>query len=177
MGYDKYGPSLHQGIHAFFDKLFRPGIDGAGGFIQNQHRRVGNCRSGNGKQLSLALGKIGAVAVKHGLITLGKPSDKGIRIGDAGCFLYFFIRCLQSAIADIIGNGPGKQVGILDYHGQGTAQILFADIPDIQAVVGDGAALDLIKTVDQVDNRRLSRACGAYKGYFLAGLCIQADAV
>ena len=43
--------------------------------------------------------------------------------------------------------------------------------------VGDGAALDLIKTVDQVDNRRLSRACGAYEGYFLAGLCIKADAV
>ena len=68
-------------------------------------------------------------------------------------------------------------MGVLNDQGKRTPQVLFADVPDIQAVIGDGASLYLIETVDQVDNGGFSRSGGAHKGNFLSGLGVETDAV
>ena len=59
-------------------------------------------------------------------------------------------------------------MGVLQDRPQGAAQRILPDGGHRDAVVGDDAAFDLIKPVDQVGNRRLSRSGGAYKGDFLS---------
>ena len=51
----KGGSSLHQFIHAVLYNFLGTDIDLAGIFIQNQHRRIRYCGSGNGQKLSLSL--------------------------------------------------------------------------------------------------------------------------
>ena len=51
----KGGTARHQGVHAILDQFFRPGINGGGGLIQNQHRRIRHSRPGDGQQLPLSL--------------------------------------------------------------------------------------------------------------------------
>ena len=62
VGDDEYSAPRHQPVHTFFDELFRPGVDGAGGLVQNQHRRVGAGGTGDVQKLPLALAEAAALA-------------------------------------------------------------------------------------------------------------------
>ena len=55
VGDHKGCPAFHQLIHTILYKLFGTGINGAGGLVQDQDRRVCNGCTGNGKKLPLAL--------------------------------------------------------------------------------------------------------------------------
>ena len=55
VGNDEGGSAFHQFIHTILYQTFCSGIDGAGGFIQDQHRRIGNCCPCDGKQLTLTV--------------------------------------------------------------------------------------------------------------------------
>ena len=46
---------------------------------------------------------------------------------------------------------------------------------DINAVDGDGPALDIVKTVDKVRDRSLSGSRGAHEGDLLSRLRVEAD--
>ena len=70
VGDDEDGPPIHQGIHPLFDQVLGAGVDGAGGFIQNEHRRLGDGGPGDGQQLPLPLGEVGAIAGELGGIPL-----------------------------------------------------------------------------------------------------------
>ena len=55
MGDDEGGPSFHQGVHTCLHQFFGTGINGGGSLIQDQGRRIGHCRAGDGEKLSLSL--------------------------------------------------------------------------------------------------------------------------
>ncbi len=103
-------PCLHQ--------RFSAGIDGGGGFVQNQDRRIGHRGPGNGKQLPLALAQVGAVAVQHGVVAVGQTADKAVSVGQLGRGDALLIGGVQTAVADILHNSTGEQVGILQHDAQ-----------------------------------------------------------
>ena len=47
---DEGGAALHQGIHTPLHQGFGAGIDGTGGLIQDEHRRVSHSSPGNGQK-------------------------------------------------------------------------------------------------------------------------------
>ena len=77
---DERRASLHQGIHARLNERLGAGIDRAGRFIQNQHGRIGNRRTRNGKQLALTLRQVSAVALEHGVVAIRQAGDESIRV-------------------------------------------------------------------------------------------------
>ena len=177
MGDHEHGTALHQLIHALLDQALGAGVDGAGGLVQDQHRGTGNGRPRDGKKLSLSLGEIRAVAVKQGSVSVRQAADEGIRVGDARGLPHLRVRGIQSAVADVVRDGSREQVGILNDHGKGTAQVVLFDSADVQAVIGDGSGLNLVKPVDQVDDGGFPRSRGAHKGDLLPRLRVQTDAV
>ena len=68
-------------------------------------------------------------------------------------------------------------MGILDDQGQGAPKVILFNIPHVNAIVGDGTAGDLVKTVDQVDDGSFSGSGGAYEGDLLPRLGVKADVV
>ena len=169
------GPFRHQTVHALLDMLFRSRIDGARRFIEDQDRRLGYRRSRDIKKLSLALTQVRAVALKNGVIALWKPHDKGMgrchlrRLND------LFIGGIQSSVTDIFHDRSRKQVGILKHHGDMAAQLVPLNMADINAVDGDGPALDIVEAVDEVRDRRLPGSRGTHEGDLLSRLCVKAD--
>ena len=81
------------------------------------------------------------------------------------------VRRLQTPIPDVFHDRTGKKVRILQDCAEGSAQILLPDVAHVNAVIGNRTALNVIKAVDQVGDRRLSRAGRADKGNFLTGCC------
>src|SRR3546814_3509675 len=65
--------------------------------------------------------------------------------------------------ADVAGHGIRKQKHILQYGGNGAAQVVEFVVPDVYAVQSYGAFINLIEAAQDIDGRRLPGACGAHK--------------
>ena len=68
-------------------------------------------------------------------------------------------------------------MGILEYHAQGTAEVSFLNLIDIDAVIADLSVCDIVEPVDQVGNGGLAGSRGPYKGDLLARLREKRDIV
>ena len=120
VGDDKDRAARHQTVHTLFDQFFRAGINGTGGFIQDQHRRIGHRGAGNGQELTLALGKASAVVRDPCVIPIGQMADKGIGVGKLCRGADFLVGGIQLTVADIIRNGSGEKMGPAErYRGNG----------------------------------------------------------
>ena len=95
--------------------------------------------------------------------------------GGLCCLLHFLIRRIRASIADIFTNRSGKQVCILQYHGDMASQTLSCIVFNISAIDRDLSFLNVIKTIQKVGNRRFSGAGRTDKCHFLAGMRIQID--
>ena len=90
-----------------------------GGLVQNQHRRVRHCGPGNGQQLPLSLGEVGAVSGQHGLVAVRQPADKPIGVGKLCCGDATSSSVASSlTVADILQHSAGEQMGVLQDHAQ-----------------------------------------------------------
>ena len=172
---NKHRSAAHQAVHAVLYNGFRSCINAGSGFVQNQNGRVGHGCTGNGKQLALALAEVFAFAGDNRFIAMRQTLDEAVGIRQTRCGIHFFVSGIQTAIADVLHNGAGKQVGILQNNTQAAAQVILANFVDVNAVVADFSVLNVIETVDQVGNRRFACTGRADKRQLLAGLCIQCD--
>jgi len=68
-------------------------------------------------------------------------------------------------------------MGVLNDHGKRSPQVILSDMPDINSVIGNCTALNFVKPVNQIDDRRLSRPGGPYKSNLLSRLCIERNPV
>ena len=168
-------PLCHQRIHALLDMLFRSRIDGARRFIEDQDRRPGYRRSRDIKKLSLALAQVRAVALQNRVIALGKPHDKGMGRCHLRRLNNFLVGGIKPSVPDIFHNRSRKQMRILKHHGNVAAQLVPLNMADINAVDGDGPALDIVEAVDEVRDRRLPGSRGTHEGDLLSRLCVKAD--
>ena len=109
------------------------------------------------------------------VVTVRQTADEAVRVGQPCGRNTLLVRGVQAAVADIVHDRSGEQVGVLKHHSQGTPQVRLADLVDVDAVVADFPVLDVVKAVDQVGDRGLTRAGGAHKGDLLARgeMCIR----
>ena len=96
-------------------------------------------------------------------------------VGQLGRSHHLLIGGVQLTEADVVRNGAGEQVGVLQHHRQRPAQVRLLDAAHINAVVGDAPVGHVVEPVNQVGYGGLARAGGAHKGDLLAWLCIKAD--
>ena len=106
---DKDSASIHQAVHTLLYNGFGTGIDGRSCLVQDHNRRVCHCRTGNGQQLPLALGKTGAAAGEDGIIAVRQQMDKAVRTSQLCCRIDFLVGGSELAIPDILPHGAGEQ--------------------------------------------------------------------
>ena len=175
VGDHKGGPFCHQTVHALLDVLFRSRIDRARRLIEDQDRRLGYRRSRDIKKLSLALAQVRAVALQNRVIALWKPHDKGMGRCHLRRLNNFLVGGIKPSVPDIFHNRSRKQMRILKHHGDVAAQLVPLNMADINAVDGDGPALDIVEAVDEVRDRRLSGSRGTHEGDLLSRPRVEAD--
>ena len=172
---DEHRAPAHEAIHALFDERFRAGVYAARRFVQNQHGRVGDRRARNREQLALPLREVCAVGGEYGVVALRQVLDERMRVGELRRFHDFLVRRVQPTVANVVPHGTGEEVCVLQHHGERAAQVVLFDLLDVDAVVGDGALLHIVKAVDQVRNGRFARAGGTDERYLLTGFGKEVD--
>lgn len=177
VGDDEDGASFHERIHAALDEGFGACIDGRGGFVEDHHWWIADGCAGDGEKLTLSLAESGAVAGEDGVVTLRQHTDEAVSVGELCCGDAFFIAGGWIAVADIFHDAAGEEVDILKNDAKGAAQIVLADFFDVDAIVEDGAVVDVVKPIDEVGDGGFSRSGRANEGNFLSRLGVEGDVV
>ena len=156
VGDDEYGPAFHQAVHTCLNQTFRMGIDRAGCLIHDKHRRIGNCGPGDGKKLSLTLGKPFTVILHHRVITILHHHDEVVGTCKL-CSLYdLILGGIKLTEPDIIPDRSGEEMGILKNNTKGVSQITLLDLIDIDSVKPDLTILYVVEAVEKVRDCGLS---------------------
>ena len=102
-----------------------------------------------------------------------KMPDKAVRTGELRSRNTFFIRRIQTTVADIIHNGTGKQYGILQNDTDMIPQTVNGNIPDILSAQQDFTTVNLIEAHEKIDDRCLAGTGCPDKGDLFSRLNIQ----
>ena len=175
MGNDKGGAPLHDAVHAALHHLLGAGVDARGGLIENECGGIGHGCPGNGQQLALTLREVAAVAGEHGLIAVGKAADEVVGIDQLCGLDAFFVGGVEPSVAYVFHNGPGEEVCLLQHNAERAAEVGLADAAYGQLVVVDHSVLDVVESVNEVDDGGLSCTRSSHDGNLLTSLGVERD--
>ena len=145
MGDEEYGVLALQAADGLAQLFFGLGVQGRGGLIQQQDRRLGSQAPGDGNALALASGK-GPAALAHRLfIAQGHGLDH--RQGP-GVFRRLvqglLVQGAAAAQGDVLFNGPVKQAAILLHIGKVLPPLVQPHLAQLLAIHSDAAFLGLV---------------------------------
>ena len=162
MRHDQAGDAAPpQGI---VDKFLRRGIEGAGRFVENKHRRVAHQPAGDFQPLPLAAAEIRPAFLHDGRISLRPEQDFVVDTGVARCGEDGFIRNCRVPQGDVVAQGREKERVFLRHHGNGPAQYFLGNLVPQMAVEQDLARPGLVEARDQARQGRLSGTAGTDHG-------------
>ena len=161
---DDDGSALGQEfLERVLDQRFRDHIDARGGFVHDQDARIRQDGAGDGNELALADGQVGAVFQDFGCITIGQVAHEGVEIGRSTSGGDLVVRGVGTSEADVLGNGAREDEGILRDQAHLRTHGTLLDLPDINAVDQQRAFAGIIEASDQIGDRRFARAGGSHQ--------------
>jgi hypothetical protein len=169
--------ALHQFVERGLHGAFGFGVERAGGFVQDQNRRVLQNGAGDGEALALAAGKRDAFFADDGVEALGFLHDEIVGVGVFGGGDDFVVRRAEPAQLDVPADGVVEQNVFLRDDGDLVPQVARGNLAQIHAADFDRAACGVVKTQEQVGERGFAGAAGADERDELAGLDGEVDVV
>ena len=169
--------AFHQFVQRGLHGAFGFGVERAGGFVEDENRRVLQNRAGDGEPLALAAGERHAFFADDGVKTVRLFHDEIVGVGMARGGDDFIARCTGPAQFDVPADGVVEQDGFLGDDGDLISQIARGDAADVHAADADDAPLRVIKSQEQIGERGFAGAAGADERDELAGLDLQLDVV
>ncbi len=172
---DQGGSPACQFRQGTLDGVLGFGIEGRGGFVQDQDRRVFEEHARNRQALFLTTRQFHPALADHGIQTVRQRSDGAVELG-APCGLQDLgFRRIKPAIENILAQGAAEQEHVLLHDADLAAQRFQGHRADIHPIDGDAAGLCLIEARQQGAERGLAGAGGADEGHRLAGGNAQID--
>ncbi len=175
MGDHQRSTALHNGFEGFLNEGFVLGIEGAGGFVEQQQAGVAHDGAGDGDALALAAGKAHAFFAQVGVEPIGQGFDEGEGGGGLRGGAHFFIRRVGLAGADVGPGIGGEDDGVLRHHADMAAPLARVEGADIVPIDADDAELRVVKTQQQLEEGGFTGTAGADDGHRLARLDAEAD--
>ena len=108
-----------------------------------------------------------------GLIAVGLGHDEIVGVGRTGGRHDVLKRGAGPAVADVLGNGAGKEHRLLQHDADLRAQVAQVDFADVDPVDRNGPVIDVVEAGDEVDGRGLADPRLAHETDHLARLDVQ----
>ena len=176
------GFAVHHFVEAFLDGGFDFGVERAGGFVEQQNRRVFEHDAGDGDALALAAGEFHAAFANVGIITappfgIGKVGDEIGGFGAFGGGNHFGVGGVGAAVNDVVAHGTVQQRGVLRDQTDLGAQAFLGYAVDVLPVNRNRAALRFVEAQKQVDDGGFARAAASDQADFFARADGEVEAV
>ena len=114
VGDDEGGAALHEEVEAVLDHGFGLGVEGAGGFVEDEDARVGENGAGDGDALALAAGELDAALADDGVVAFGEALGELVDAGDAAGFHELLLGGVGAGEADVFADGAVEEEGLLE---------------------------------------------------------------
>ncbi len=96
-------------------------------------------------------------------------------LGDSCGGFDLLLRCMRSAVDQVLPHGAVEEEDVLAHEADGTAQVGGAQVPQVEAVEADGPGGDVVEAEDQLEQGGLARSRGPHDGGGLARLDAQVE--
>ena len=103
--------------------MFTLGVEGAGGFVQQQDRRVDQQGAGDGQALALAAGEALATFAKVGLVAVGHLQDEVVGVGNTRGGFHLGGGGGRVAVADVVLDAAEEQRRALGHQSEMAPQV------------------------------------------------------
>ena len=158
VGDDEGGAAFHDFVERQIDALLGHRIERAGGFVEDQDRRVLEQRAGDGEPLPLAAGEQPAALADRRLQAAVVAVDEFERLRAGRGVADFGVGGVRLADAQVFRDRAVEQQRLLEHDADIAAQPDQPEIADIGAVDRDGARLRIERAIEQRQRRRLAAA-------------------
>ena len=152
-------------VNGVLDQLLRLGVDGGGGLIQHEDARVGQHGTGKGNQLLLAGGETVAALTHIAVPAIFQLGHHRIRRHGPCGGLHLLVGGVQLAVADVLPDAAGEQVGILQHIADVGVEPQLAALAVVHAVNEDMSLRRLEEPAGQIDEGTLAGPRFAYDGH------------
>jgi hypothetical protein len=95
------------------DHALALGIEGGGGFVEEEDGGVLQQGAGDGEALLLSAGKFAALVADDGFVALRLGQNKIVGVGLAGGFFDFILRGFRAAEADVVQDSVVEEKSVL----------------------------------------------------------------
>ena len=160
---DDGGAALHKVAEGVLDGGFGFGVEGGGGFVEDEDGGVFQNGASDGDALTLPTGELDAAFADHGVVAIGKVGDEFIGVGEACGFVDFFGSGAWFAVSDVFEDGTVKEGGFLRDVADGFAKTALGDVANVLTVYKDGAFFDVGETEEKFGEGGFAGAASADK--------------
>ena len=177
VGDEEGGSSLHEGFEGLLDETLALGIEGAGGFVEDEDGRVAEDGACDGDALALTAGELDAAVADGGLVTLGEGLDEGVGVGETGGLFDLGLGGPGSTVGDVVGDRTTEQEDLLRDERELIAEIGERVVPGVAAVDDDAAPGGIVEAEQEGEQGGFAGAAGSHDGDLLTGLGVEFDAL
>jgi hypothetical protein len=173
------GLALHHAGEGLLDRGFDFAVEGGGGLVQHEDRRVLQEGAGESDALALAAGQFHAAFAQEGVIAFAvlvvdHRRDEFVRLGGLGGGDDLVLGRLGSAIGDVVAGRAVEHRGFLRDHADLAAQGFLRDGAKIVAVDCD-RPFGVVEAQEERDERGFARAGCPHDGQLFAGADREVD--
>ena len=177
-----HGLAFHEPVQALLNHGLDFAVERAGGFVEQQDRRVLEHDPRDGDALALAAGELHPALADVGVVAatalgVGEAFDELVRLGAPGGRDHVVLGRVRAAIDDVVADRAVQQRGVLRDHPDLRAQAVLLHGGDVLPVDADHALFDVVEAQQQVDHGALARAGAADQPDLLARPDVQVEVV
>lgn len=175
MGNDEDGASYGEIFENSVDDIFTLGVNGGGGFVENQNTGISDDGSSEGDALSLATGEFSAFFADDCLITVGQQLDESGRLSLFGCLMDHLGGGSGISIANVFVDGVVEQECFLSYEADLTSEVSGSEFADIDTIDQDLTFVRIHKAGQQAEQSGLPGSISSDDSDYLTESNIEAD--
>ena len=178
---------LHGGVECGLHHPFTLGIECAGGFVQQQQRRVFQDGACNRNTLALAARQAYTTLTQKGAVPLGQGQQEVVCKSGLGGGMYFGVAGVGFAVADVFQRGGRENHRVLRHHTDAAAQAVQRQVADVHTIQRDAPTrrfvcaargrVRVVKALQQLEHRTFARAAGSHQCHCFASRHLQVKAV
>ena len=162
VGDDDAGASLHEFGEGLLDGLLAFGVEGGGGFVENEDGRVFEHGSCYAEALALSSAEGDAAVADGGLVAEGEGVDEGVGVGDGGGLFDKVEAVVGVAKGNVVGDGVVEEDAVLRDESYLSTEAVDVKVGDGCVVDEDGAAGAVIEAWEEVDEGGFASSRRAY---------------
>ena len=162
------GAAGEEAFEGVLDEAFGLGVEGGGGFVEDEDGRVAQYGPGDGEALPLAAGEFAAPVTDVGTVAIRRGEDEVVSVSDPRRFVDLRLGDARQPENDVVVDRIVEEDGLLGDDTEVGAYVRQGELPQVGAVEGDRSGRRVVEAGEEIGDGGFAAAGVAHQRYDLA---------